>query len=121
MEMLVLKDLMNKNLLLSNYSGVLKNLTLTYLVLEPNNKGVNWKERKYYKRSEQKYFIDIGFPDYERFCKASKSEALTIMAEQTLRASQKFLSKEKNFDHEAFRKDLTDLLRKENIIHGTEE
>ena len=121
MEMLKLKELMNQNLSISDYSDVLKNLTLIYLVMPPNNNGVNWKERKYYKRSEQKYFIDISFPDYERFCKASKEEALKIMAEQTIRGTKKYLSKEKNFNYEAFYNDFTNLLRKKQIINEINE
>ena len=121
MEMLKLKELMNQNLSISDYSDVLKNLTLTYLILQPEHNGVNWKERKYYKRSEQKYFIDISFPDYEKFCKASKEEALKIMAEQTIRGTKKYLSKEKNFNYEAFYNDFTNLLRKKQIINEINE
>ncbi len=116
MEMLKMRDLMNDNLILSNYSKVLKNLTLIYIVIKPDHKGVDWKERKYYKRSEQKFFIDIRFPEYDRFCNATKEEALQIMAEQTIRGTEKFLSKEKNFDYPKFYNDFTHLLRKENII-----
>ncbi len=121
MEMLKLKELLNKNLSISNYSNDIKNLTLIYLVLQPKHNGVNWKEHKYYKRKEQKYFIDISFPEYERFCKASKQEALKIMAEQTIRGTKKYLSKEKNFDYETFYNDLINLLRKKNIINEIKE
>jgi len=116
MQMTKLNDLLNNNFSISNYSNELKNLTLTYLVIKPQHNGVNWKERKYYKRSEQKFFIDISFPDYEKFCNATKTEALKIMAEQTLRGTEKYLSKEKFFDYHAFYNDFTSLLRKKNII-----
>ncbi len=121
MQMSKFNDLLNSNLSIAKYSGEFKNLIITYLVLQPNSKGVNWKERKYYKRSEQKYCIDISFPDYEGFCKASKKEALQIMAEQTIRGTKKYLSKEKNFDYEAFYNDLTNLLRNKNILVDVKE
>jgi len=121
MQMTKLNDLLNNNLSISKYSDELKNLVITYLVLQQDNKGVNWKERKYYKRSEQRYFIDISFPDYDRFCKASKKEALEIMAEQTIRGTKKYLSQEKNFNYETFYNDLTNLLRKNNIINHIKE
>jgi len=121
MEMLKIKDLLNNNLSISNYSDDLKNLTLTYLVLQPEHNGVKWKERKYYKKKEQKYFIDISFPEYDRFCKSDKRDALKIMAEQTIRGTKKYLSKEKNFDYTAFYKDLTNILRKKNIINEIKE
>ncbi len=121
MQMTKLNDLLNNNLSISKYSNELKNIIITYLVLQPDNNGVNWKERKYYKRKEQKYFIDISFPEYERFCKASKQEALKIMAEQTIRGTKKYLSKEKNFDYETFYNDLINLLRKKNIINEIKE
>ena len=120
-QMTKLNDLLNSNLSISNYSDELKNLIITYLVLKPDSKGVDWKERKYYKKKEQKYCIDISFPDYEKFCKASKEEALKIMAEQTIRGTKKYLSKEKNFNYEAFYNDFTNLLRKKQIINEINE
>ncbi len=117
MQMTKLNDLLNNNLSISKYSDVFRNLIITYLVLQPDHNGVKWKERKYYKRSEQKYCIDISFPEYEKFCNANKQDALKIIAEQTIRGTKKYLSKEKNFNYEAFYNDLTNLLRKKRIIN----
>lgn len=116
MEMMKIKDLLNDNFSISDYSDKLKNLTLTYLILKPDNKGVQWKERRYHKRSEQKYFIDIRFPDFYAFCNADKNEALKIMAQQTIRATRKFLEKEKHFDYEKFYEDFCKLMYNKGIL-----
>lgn len=116
MQMLKIRDLLNENLSISNYSSALKNLTFIYLIMPPNNDGVNWKERKYYKRSEQKYFIDICFSDYDRFCKAKPQEALKLMATETLRGAKKFLSGVKDFNFERFYADVEDLFKEQGWV-----
>jgi len=99
--------LLNKTLNLSEYSTeLIKYLTIIFLIFPNDWQGVNWTERKYYKKSEKKFYIDIKFPDYEKFCNATKQEALKIMTEQTLRGTEKFLSKVKGFQFEKFYGDL---------------
>jgi len=118
LEMLKLKDLLNTSLSVTKYSSDIDNITLTYLLLSPDNKGVNWQERKYYRRSEKKYYIDIRFPDYEKFCTATKDEALSMMAQQTIRATDKYLSKEKFFKYNEFKNDLVDVFKRNGLIES---
>jgi len=98
----------NNKLKLSEYVSKeqISNLFFTFIILSNDNKGVEWKERKYYNRSRKYFYIDIKFPDYEKFCNATKQEALKIMTEQTLRGTEKFLSKVKGFQFEKFYGDL---------------
>jgi hypothetical protein len=104
----IIKQLLNTNLQLANYVGKdkIKSLYFTYVIYPPSWKGIQWTDAKYYKRKLKHYYIDIRFPDYERFCKAEKQEVLEIMAEQTLRGAKLFLSKVKGFDFAKFYKDL---------------
>jgi len=103
-----IQRLMNETLRISDYSdNHIKYLTYEFIVLKPyDGKGVNWQEKKYFSRNENHFIINIRFPDYEKFCNATKQEALKIMAEQTLRGTEKFLSKVKGFQFEKFYSDL---------------
>ena len=112
-----MEALLNTNLNIEKYSSNrFKHITLIYNVLNPTNKGVDWDERKYYLKKEKQLRIEIKFSDYEKFIASNKQEALRIMAEETIRGTDKFLHNEKDFDHERFRTDLLDLFRKEGIL-----
>jgi len=110
-----IEDTLNQNLTLDNYTDGIASLTITSIP-PYTGKGVNWQERKYYRRSEKKYYIDIRFPDYEKFCTATKDEALSMMAQQTIRATDKYLSKEKFFKYNEFKNDLVDVFKRNGII-----
>ncbi len=112
-----IQDTFNKNLAIEKYSNKnIKQLIITYLVYPEIWDGVERKEKSFFKRKERKFFIDIRFPDYQRFCDATKQEAMKIMAEQTLRGTEKFLSKVKDFDYHKFYADLKELFEKEGIL-----
>jgi len=107
----VLQPMVNEKLKINNYSKVsVKRLFFTLLLYPTVWNGAAHPERKYYKRSEKHFYIDVRFPDYEAFCKADEKTALKIMAEQTQRGAEKFLSKVKDFDYQQFSVDLKELL-----------
>ncbi len=108
--------ILNMNLSLSDYSGTFERLIITFLIFEHNDLGVRRDERKYHKRSERKFFMDIKVADYEAFREADALGALAILARETLRGVAKFLSKEKHFDHEKFLRDLEGIFRSERIL-----
>ena len=108
--------LLNKYINITDYSNqLIENLTLT-LIAPYDGKGVNWKERKYFKRKSKSFMIDLEFQHYNSFCKATKREAIEILAFETLRGTKKYLQKVKGFDFESFYFDLKSLFLKENII-----
>jgi len=112
-----LENLLNQNLSILEYSKEkIKHLTFIFIVLPSDHKGVDWKERKSYSRNDKILRMEIKFPDYERFCKAEKPEVLQIMAEQTLRGIEVFLSKEKDFDYPKFYVDVKELFRMKGWI-----
>ncbi len=116
-----IENVLNKNLNLNDYTnGSIENITIT--AISPyNGNGVNWKERKLYKRKQKKLIIDIVFEKYEQFCEANKKEALELLAKQTIHATEKYMPKIKEIDYEAFHKDLIEILHIENIINKIEE
>ena len=113
-----MQDLLNSSLNLSNYTkGAIENITITSL--RPyDGRGVNWKERKLFKRKQKKLIIDTIFNKYKQFCEADKKEALRLIAEQTINATEKYMPKIKEINYSAFHNDLINLLRKENIINS---
>ncbi len=112
-----METLLNTNLNIEKYSSNrFKHLTLIYNVLNLTNTGVDWDERKYYLKKEKQLRIEIKFSDYEKFIAANKQEALRIMAEETIRGTDKFLRNEKDFDYERFHADLLELFLKEGIL-----
>jgi len=111
-----INNLLNEEIILSKYSNNLINsLTIIYLILNPNYKGVKREERKYFKRVEKHFFIDIEIP-YQAFCEADTKTALQILANNTLRCITKFLESLKNFDYQLFYNDVKNLFENENII-----
>jgi len=109
--------LLNNYFKIARYSKEkIKSLTYIFILLPPDHKGVDWKERKKYSRNNKILRLEIKFPEYERFCRADKPEVLRIMAEQTLRGSQVFLPKEKDFDFPKFYADLSALFKKQGWI-----
>jgi len=107
-----LQELFNQKLQLANYSNnVINRISFIFIILNDDPQNTNHPERKYFKRSEKHFFIDIRFPDYEAFCNADEQTALKIMAEQTLRGAKKFLPKVKGFDFDRFYRDLTEVLK----------
>ncbi len=113
----VLEDLINKNLSIQNYSEkYIQSLSFIFVVFPDADNGVDWKERKSYTRARKILKLEIKLPDYQRFCDATKQEAMKIMAEQTLRGTEKFLSKVKDFDYHKFYADLKELFEKEGIL-----
>jgi hypothetical protein len=114
-----INKLLNSNLNLGDYSSnLIKHFTITFLIYPAfEGEGVNWQERKYFKRKEKTFFIDIRFPNYEQFRKADKQKALQIMAEQTLRGTKKFLPKVEDFDSEKFYSDLVTLFKSKGFIN----
>jgi len=108
--------LLNNNLLIHKYSvDKIKYLTFTFLIFPIDYKGVKREERKYFKRTEKHFFMDIEIP-YQAFCDSDSKTALQILANNTLRCITKFLESFKNFDYQLFYKDVKNLFENEKII-----
>ncbi len=115
--MLIIKELLNKSLNIKDYSvDKIEHLTVIYIVLPADNKGVNWLEGKKFSRKEKNFTISIKIPDYEQFCNADKSKALKILAEYALSGAKLYLSKEKDFDFPKFYDDVEKLFKDNGML-----
>jgi len=100
-------ELINSKLAIKNYSKVLKHLTFVLIILDDTTLH---PEQKICSRIHKHLYLYVRFPDYEAFCNADEKTALKIMAQQTLRGAEKFLSKVKDFDYQHFSVDLKEVL-----------
>ena len=107
---IVFNKLLNSKLILNNYTTAINQIFITFLIYPNDNKGVDWKERKYYKRSEKHLFIDIKVNEYEDFCNAEPLLAKELLKTHLLRAVKKFLQTQKDFNFPLFLKDLEEVL-----------
>jgi len=113
----ILQDIMNNKLALKDYiiGNKIKHLTITFIAYPENWEGINRKEQKYYRKETKTIFLDLKISNFDIFCSATKTESIKIMAAETLRGTEKFLSSEKDFQYELFYKDLKALFIKEGF------
>jgi len=105
---------MNIFLEIKNYSfQTYKHITFIFIVLKEHRGGVNWEERKTFDRKNNHLRLELKLSDYDRFCNATREEALKILAQETLRGIEKFLTKVKDFDFPKFYADVKELFEKE--------
>jgi len=109
-----LKQIFNKNFSINDYfKNKIKHLAIVFIVLKKPNSGASWQERKYYNNEENELVIELKLSDYDRFCNATREEALKILAQETLRGIEKFLTKVTDFDFPKFYVDVKELFEKE--------
>jgi len=108
----IIRNAINEKLSLKNYSShQVKHLTYVFIIFDDKPETTSHPERKFYKRSAKHFFMDIRIPDYQGFCNADEQTALRILSEQTLRGTEKFLSKVKDFDYQRFSSNLKEVLK----------
>jgi len=106
-----LQEFVNQKLKIIEYSNTILQLTIKFVIYPEVWNGASHPERKFYKRSAKHFFMDIRIPDYQGFCNADEQTALRILSEQTLRGTEKFLSKVKDFDYQRFSSNLKEVLK----------
>jgi len=112
-----IENLLNRNLILGNYTNNAINSLIITSIPPFDDEGVNWRERKYFKRNEKKLLIDICFSDYYKFCSANQNDALILMAKQTLIAIEKYVSQIKEINYQSFYEDLVNLFKINGLIN----
>ncbi len=85
------------------------------MVMEPKTSSFR-PDRKFNQRKIKSFDMYMNVPDYNKFRTATKQEAKKIIAELYLSGIKKYLSKQKDFKHELFYKDVKQLFEKEGII-----
>ncbi len=106
-----LEALVNNNLKLNHYSSLFKNIVITFIILPSyNGKGVEWKDKKRFNRKQNELQLEFNTNIYAVFCNSNKEDALKLIAQQLVLASQKHLSQIKEFDFALFHSDLNNLI-----------
>jgi len=102
-----LQFLLNKYLKINLYSdNEIEHLHYIFVLYPQNWIEYSKTQTKYYSRKNKTLYIDVILPDYDEFCNADKTRVINILAEQTLIATEKYLSKIKKFDYLKYFDDL---------------
>ncbi len=106
-----LEGIVNSNLQLAHYSSLIKSLVITFIILPSHSgKGIEWKDKKRFSRKQNELQLEFNTNIYPIFCSSNKKEALKLVAEQLVLASQKYLSQIKDFNFALFQSDLNNLM-----------
>ncbi len=108
-------NLLNINLNISNYTKKHNEIGLIFMAMNPHL-SLSRPDRKFNRRKFKSFDMYMNVPDYDKFRTATKPEAKKIIAELYLTGIKKYLSKQKDFNHELFYKDVKELFQKEGII-----
>ena len=104
----------NKVINLKKYSESILNYLFIFMAINPATSSFR-PDKKIMRRKTKRLDLYINV-DYEKFRTATKLEARKIIAELYLTGIKKYLSKQKDFNHELFYTDVKELFEKEGII-----
>jgi len=110
-----LKKLINDNLNIINYSTKIKELYMTYMVIDPKTKSFR-ADKKFWHWKTGLFDFFINVPDYEAFCKATEIEARSIIAQLFLKGINTYLSIRNDINHKQLLTDTINLFVNEAII-----
>jgi len=110
-----LRTIINKHLNLRNYSEKIIEICMVFMAIDPKTHSFR-PDKKFWHWKSGLFEFYINVPDYEAFCKATESEARTVIALLFLKGIDRFLSKRKDINTKQLRADLIQLFLNENII-----
>jgi hypothetical protein len=114
-----IENVLNQYIKLKNYvkNNYIESIFFVFLILPTyNGQGVEWQEKKLFKKNQKWLYLNIYFTDYTQFIDAKPQEALKLMATETLRGAKKFLSGVKDFNFERFYADVEDLFKRQGWV-----
>ena len=100
---------------ISDYSNNYKELCFIHMAIDPNTHSFR-PDKKILRRKQNRFDMYLNVPDYKKFRTATKPEACKIIAKLYLVGIKKYLSKEKDFNHELFYKDVKKLFIDNGIL-----
>ena len=100
--------LFEKKIQISNFSKKIKQIALIFMAINPKTHSFR-PDKKFWRWKDGNFDMYLNVPDYEKFCNADKKKAKVIIAELYLTGIKKYLSKQKDFNHELFYKDVKNL------------
>ncbi len=105
-----LENILNKNLIINNYTGKIKEIGLIYMAMNPQKPSLR-PDRKFWRWKSGSFDMYVNVPDYEKFCNATHKEAKKIIAKLYLASIKKYLWKRKDFDAPKFYKDVKEVFK----------
>ncbi len=105
----------DKKIKVSNFNNKIKQIALIFMAINPKTHSFR-PDKKFWRWKAGNFDMYLNVPNYQFFCTATKTEARKIIAELYLTGIKKYLSKQKDFNHELFYKDVKELFLKEGII-----
>ncbi len=100
-----LRELLNKNLDIEDYTQKIKRVGLIYMAMDPKISNVR-ENRKFWRWKSRFFDMYVNVPDYWIYCNATHKEAQKIIAELFLYSIKKYLWKRKDFDAPKFYTDV---------------
>ena len=112
-EDIFISNLLNKSTQINKYSNIIRNYLFIYIAIDPDKPFLSDKKIMRHKTKRLDLYMNVN---YKEFIRATKEEARKIIAELYLTGIKKYLSKQKDFNHELFYTDVKELFEKEGII-----
>ena len=110
-----MSNYLSENIDISIYGTKFQQIGLIFMAMNPTTPS--FRPDKKINRWKHKVFdMYINVPDYEKFRTATKTEARKIIAELYLTGIKKYLSKQKDFNHKLFYKDVKKLFINKGIL-----
>ncbi len=100
-----LQEILNKNLLMENYTKKIKEIGLIYMAMDPQKPNLR-EDRKFWRWKSGFFDMYVNVPDFKKYCNATHKEAQQIIAELFLYSIKKYLWKRKDFDAPKFYTDV---------------
>ena len=110
-----LVSILNQSLQINGYTKKITRVNLVFMVMNPSTHSFR-PDKKFWRWKAGHFDMYMNVPDYDKFRTATKPEARKIIAELYLTGIKKYLSKQKDFNHELFYKDVKELFQKEGIL-----
>jgi len=108
-------EIINNYLDLKKYSDKITEINMVYMAINPKTYSFR-PDKKFWHWKSGLFEFFINVPDYEAFCKATESEARSIIALLFLKGIDRYLSKRKDINCTQLLADLVQLFLNENII-----
>ena len=112
-EDLVICDIINNSTNINKYSNAIKNFLFIYIAMNPEQSVL--PNKKIMRRTHPVLELYMNV-DFEKFRCTTKTKARKMLAELYLTGIKKYLSKQKDFKHELFYKDVKELFEREGIL-----
>lgn len=112
---LFIKEILNKNISIKNYSKELTTIFVIYQAFEPNNQYRKVEDYTRFRRKSKILELYLTL-DYYCFLKANENQASELLAGTYLKGIEKYLIIRKDFDGQRFYNDVKQVFQENGIL-----